>query len=102
MTDAEFLQEVKRSVLETDPEAEVCLFGSCARVAPREDSDWNFLVLTDELVDRVFKRRLRDHLYDLELDSERMISTIIQNRAVWKDLAVTDLHQNIREDGITV
>ena len=102
MTDAEFLQEVKRSIHEIDPQAEVWLFGSRARGDAREDSDWDFLVLTDEPVDRAFKRRLRDHLYNVGFESGRVIGTVIQNKAVWEDLAVTDLYQNVREEGMLV
>ena len=104
MTDAEFLQEVKRSVHEIDPQAEVWLFGSRARGDARPDSDWDFLVLTDKPVNWTFKRQLRYRLYDVGFDSEpvRVISTVIQNKVDWKGLAITDLYQNIREDGIIV
>jgi predicted nucleotidyltransferase len=77
MTDAEFLREVKRNVQEIDPQAEVWLFGSRARGDARHDSDWDFLVLTDELVNWGFKSRLRDHLYDVGFTSSHVISTVI-------------------------
>ncbi|MBC8156395.1 MAG: nucleotidyltransferase domain-containing protein [Bacteroidetes bacterium] len=102
MTDAEFLLEVKRYVLEIDPQAEVWLFGSRARGDARPDSDWDFLVLTDKPVDRQYKRTLRDHLFYLELDSERVIGTVIYNKQAWQDLAVTYLYQNVEEDGVVV
>ncbi len=102
MTDAEFLQEVKRNVQQIDPQAQVWLFGSRARGDARDDSDWDFLVLTDKPVDWMFKRRLRDYLFQLGLDSERTIGTLIQNRDVWEDLEVTDLYQNVQEDAIAV
>jgi hypothetical protein len=35
----------------------------------------------------------------LGLDSERIIGTIIQNKSAWEALELTNLHQNIREDG---
>ncbi len=102
MTDELFLQEVKRYVHEIDPQAEVWLFGSRARGDAREDSDWDFLVLTDKPVNWTFKCQLRDHLYDAGLHHERVVSTIIQNKVQWQELAVTDLYQNIKEDGFTV
>ena len=67
MTDTEFLQAVKQSVQEIDPQAEVWLFGSRARGDARPDSDWDFLVLTEKPVDRVYKRTMRDHLRELRL-----------------------------------
>ncbi|QHV99075.1 nucleotidyltransferase domain-containing protein [Spirosoma endbachense] len=99
MTNTEFLQEVKRYVHELDPQAEVWLFGSRARGDFREDSDWDFLILSDKPVDRNYKRLIRDHLFYLGLDSERIIGTIIQNKSTWETLELTNLHQNIREDG---
>lgn len=89
MTDAKFLQEVKRCVCEIDPQA-------------RADSDWDFLVLTDQSVDWVYKRRMRDHLYEFGLDTERVISPVIKNKVVWVGLGVTDLYQAIQEEGLVV
>ena len=99
MTDAEFLQEVKRYVLEVDPNAEVWLFGSRARGDFHSESDWDFLMLTDRPVDRLFKYNVWDHLNELELNAERVISTRIRNRADWRSLAVTDFYQNVVEEG---
>lgn len=99
MTDEVFLQEVKRYVHQIDPQAEVWLFGSRARGDAREDSDWDFLVLTDRTVDRSYKRLVRDNLFYLGLDSERVIGTVIQNKTSWKDLEITHLYQNVKEDG---
>ena len=48
MTDAEFLQEVKRNVQEIDPQAEVWLFGSRARGEAGPDSDIDLLVILDD------------------------------------------------------
>lgn len=100
MTDAEFLQEVKRSVHEIDPKAEVWLFGSRARGDARDDSDWDFLVLTDELVNWGFKSRLRDHLYDVGFNNSHVISTVIQSRKQPSFLTVTELYQNVMDEGV--
>ncbi|MBD2754827.1 nucleotidyltransferase domain-containing protein [Spirosoma validum] len=99
MTDELFLQEVKRYVHEIDPQAEVWLFGSRARGDARDDSDWDFLVLTEQSVNRVFKYKVWDHLNDLELLAERVMSTRVQNKTDWEDVEVTDLYQNIKDDG---
>ncbi|GAB3707077.1 hypothetical protein GCM10027592_40880 [Spirosoma flavus] len=99
MTDEVFLQEVKRYVQEVDPQAEVWLFGSRARGDARKDSDWDFLVLTNKAVNRSYKKLVRDNLFFLGLNSERVIGTVIQNKAAWNDLAVTHLYQNVSQDG---
>ncbi len=100
MTDAEFLLEVKRNVLQIDPLAEVWLFGSRARGDARTDSDWDFLVLTDESPNWTFKSRLRDHLYDVGFNTNHVISTVIQSRKQTPFLTMTDLYQNVMEEGV--
>ena len=100
MTNAEFLLEVKRNVLEIDPQAEVWLLGSRARGDARANSDWDFLVLTDELANWTFKRRLRDHPYDVGFSTNHVISTVIQSRKQTPFLTVTDLYQNVMEEGV--
>lgn len=99
MTDEQFLQEVKRYVQEIDPQAEVWLFGSRARGDAREDSDWDFLVLTNLAVNRNFKYQVWGHLNDLELIAQRAISTRVQNKEEWEDIDISDLYQNVKEDG---
>lgn len=99
MTDAEFLQQVKRSILEIDPQAEVWLFGSRARGDAREDSDWDFLVLTDKPVDRSLKNQLRDNLFEVELSSNKIIGSVIHSKTEWEDnYKVTPLYRNIKRD----
>ena len=99
MTDAEFLQAVKRSVLEIDPQAEVWLFGSRARGDARPDSDWDFLVLTPKPANGTYKRQVRDQLYDVGFDTNHPISTIIQSRSDAPFWMQTDLYQNVVEEG---
>ena len=100
MTDAEFLQEVKRSVHQIDPQAEVWLFGSRARGDAHDDSDWDFLVLTNESANWGFKSRLRDHLYEVGFETNHVISTVIQSRKYVPFLTVTELYQNVMDEGI--
>lgn len=99
MTDELFLQEVKRYVHEIDPQAEVWLFGSRARGDAREDSDWDFLVLTEQPATWTFKSRLRDHLYDVGFQTNHIISTVIQSKKEIPFLMITELYQNVMDEG---
>ncbi|RCR66934.1 nucleotidyltransferase domain-containing protein [Larkinella punicea] len=99
LTNKAFLQKVKESVHSIDPQADVYLFGSRARGNHRKDSDWDFLVLTSGKVTRDLKSTIRDQLFELELDAEKVISTIIRSKEEWDDYEVTDLYQNIKDDG---
>ena len=99
MTDEQFLREVKRYVHDIDPQAEVWLFGSRARGDAREDSDWDFLVLTEKVADWSLKNQLRDHLYNIELSSDKVIGSIVHSKQEWEeDYAVTPLYRNIKRE----
>lgn len=100
MTDEQFLQEVKRYVHEIDPQAEVWLFGSRARGDAREDSDWDFLVLTNNDLSDGRRWQFSDHLYDIELETGRMISTIVWPQKERSRFAVTDLYLNVMDEGV--
>ncbi len=103
MTDEQFLQEVKRYVHEIDPQAEVWLFGSRARGDAREDSDWDFLVLTEKPVNQLLKNRLRELFFEVELDNNKVIGSIIHSKQEWEDNhKVTPLYRNIKRDAMVV
>lgn len=56
------------------------LYGSRARGDYREDSDWDILVLTDKEVDGKLKRKIRDDIYNVQLEYIQPVSTLIYNR----------------------
>jgi predicted nucleotidyltransferase len=99
MTDEQFLQAVKPQVCEIDPLAEVWLFGSRARGNAREDSDWDFLVLTDNDLSGGRRWQFSDQLYDIQLESGRMISTIVWPQQQRRRYEVTDLYANVMDEG---
>jgi uncharacterized protein len=98
-TDTEFLQRVKATVQAIDPTAEVWLFGSRARGDARDDSDWDFLVLTDGPANWQYKHLLRDTLYDVGLEAGNSISTVIQSNKQKPLLSATDLFRNVMIEG---
>ncbi len=100
MTDAEFLLEVKRNVLQIDPLAEVWLFGSRARGDARTDSDWDFLVLTALDLSNGRRWVFSDHLTDLSLQTGQVISSIVYPEWERPRLSVTDLYRNIMNEGV--
>ncbi len=102
-THQKLLQDVKRTVLELDPEAEVILFGSRARGDAREDSDWDFLVLTEQEMYKSLKNSLHQKMFELELESEEIIGTIVKSKTEWQGkYIVTPLYKHIQRDGISI
>lgn len=99
MTDAEFLQAVKQSVHQIDPQAEVWLFGSRARGDARPDSDWDFLILTALDMSKGRRWVFSDHLTDLSVESGQVISSVVYPQKERVRLGVTDLYRNVAKDG---
>ncbi len=90
---------VSQAVRQLDPEAEVVLFGSRARGDSHDESDWDFLIISDKLVQKEEKRRLRDVLLDVELEQEVIISQIVMTPKDWKNAAGRPLHEDITDEG---
>jgi predicted nucleotidyltransferase len=90
---------VKQEVTKIDPAAEVILFGSRARGDFRKDSDWDFLVLLNGPLTQDLKSFIIDKLYDLELQTDSVISAIIHTKSEWEDRAVTPICQIIKKEG---
>lgn len=102
MTNKEFLEKIKETVLSYDGKAEVILFGSRARGDFRNDSDWDILIITESEADYLFQRKIRDEICDIELAFRMPVSTIIVNKNKWKQLEVTPLYKNVIAEGKAV
>lgn len=96
------LQVVKAKVLAIDNTAKVILFGSRARGDSRKDSDWDFLILTSKEVTFALKCEFRNSLYDIELETGEVIGTMIYNITEWDTRQYTNIHKNIKEDGVEI
>ncbi len=97
-----FINEIKNQVLSIDKNAKVVLFGSRARKDFREDSDWDFLILTSLTPDEKLKKELRDKLFLLELETGQAISSIIHSEKSWQNFSITDLYQVIEKEGVKI
>ncbi|MEW6405292.1 MAG: nucleotidyltransferase domain-containing protein [Chloroflexota bacterium] len=98
------LKRVKTAVHTLAPAAEIILYGSRARGAARADSDWDFLILLPSPPDKALETQIKDHLYDLELETDTVLSSIIRSKQEWSSAryAVTPLRQQVEQDGVPV
>lgn len=46
------------------------------------------------------KDEIREKLYEIELETDEVISTIIHQKKEWEERAVMPIHQIIEEEGI--
>jgi len=100
----ELLKRVKMAVQALEPQAEVILYGSRARGTARADSDWDFLILLPRAGDKMLEIQIKDCLYDIELETDMVLSSIIRSKQEWlsKRYEVVPLRQEIERDGIIV
>jgi predicted nucleotidyltransferase len=78
------------------------LFGSHARGDSNSNSDWDILVLLNNLtVDRKLEKEFREELFDVELQVGEPISTFVFSKKDWETKhSVTPLYFNVKRDGI--
>ena len=100
----EILRKVKEAVLQLETSADVILYGSRARDDYREYSDWDFLILLVGMIDTKRTDRIRCALYEIELDTDQIISSIVRSREEWDSprYSVVPLHRNIEREGISI
>ena len=98
------LKQVKEAVLKIEPTAGVILYGSRARGDANAESDWDFLVLVDGPVDAERVDRIRHRLYEIEWESDRILSSIVRSREEWshQPLSDTPFHSNVEIEGIVL
>lgn len=95
---------LKHILSKYDPQATCLLFGSRARGDYHDESDWDFLVLTDVPEDDNLKDNIRRNiLYEIEFKTGHHIAVIFHNKKAWQeDYRVTNLFQSIQEEGILI
>ena len=96
------LSRVKHKIKEIDPDAKVILFGSRARDDYHIDSDWDFLILTRLVVTQNLKNMISDSLFETELETESVLTGIVQNIDSWNSYSVTPIFKNISKDGVEI
>jgi len=98
----EFINKIRLGVKTKDPKAEVYLFGSRARGDNHQDSDWDILILVDDnKVSMDIEDKFRDDLFDLELETGQVISTLIYPKKYWQEtLIYSPLYESVNQEGI--
>ena len=95
---------IKNRILRKKPDAEIILFGSHARGEATADSDWDILILLNDLyVDLNIEKEYRDELFEVELETGEPISTFVFSKKEWETKhSITPLYRNIKNEGISL
>ena len=96
------LKKVRDKVHSIIPDADIILYGSRARAKADWESDWDFLILLDQKPDRQVMAELRDRLYELELESDTVLSTIVRSRDEWNSelYSILPFKEIVERDGV--
>ncbi len=95
---------IRQAVRAVEPGAEIILYGSRARGDAGPESDWDLLILVDGPVDGDRKTAIRHRLYEVEWDSDEVLTSIIFSREDWNSplYRAMPFHQNVDQDGISL
>lgn len=95
---------IRTKIHQKNPDAEIILFGSHARGDSNSNSDWDILVLLNNLtVDRNLEKEYREALFDVELEVGEPISTFVFSKKDWETKhSITPLYLNVKQDGIVL
>jgi predicted nucleotidyltransferase len=102
MSNQEILNKIRTAILSQDTYAQAFLFGSRARNTNRLNSDWDILILVNNpVVSNEIEDQFRDVLYDIELESGQIISTLIYPKETWNNnMKGSPLFRTIQNEGI--
>lgn len=102
MSDSKLLQQIQQSVRSIIPDAEIILYGSRARGEAREDSDWDLLILVDQDVDANLTKLVRDRLYEIELATDQILSSIIRSKKEWNSsqYSILPFKRRVEQEGV--
>ena len=98
----ELLQRVRQAVRKVEPEADIILYGSHARGDAQAESDWDFLILLDGVVDDARTDAVRHLLYEIEWESGEVLCSIVRSRQEWDSpwQQATPFAQSVLAQGI--
>ena len=94
-----FLDQIKSSILKEDANAFLILYGSRARGDNKEDSDWDILILTSKNRNVKFENKIRDSIYEIELEHLQPVSAIILDQKEWQSMKITPFYHNVTTQG---
>ena len=98
----QILQMIIRVVNKNAPDSEVYLYGSRARGNPNKLSDWDLLILLNQVnISFDFETMFLNDFYELELETGEIISPLIYSKDDWNiNHSITPLYENIKNEGI--
>ncbi|MFH1761268.1 MAG: nucleotidyltransferase domain-containing protein [bacterium] len=98
------LIKLKKKLLEIQPDSEIILYGSKARGDDDKYSDIDILILVGSPICKNLKTKIREIVYNTELEYDVVFGTIIENRNFWQSPIANamPIHWNIDKEGVVL
>ncbi|MEE4358241.1 MAG: nucleotidyltransferase domain-containing protein [Desulfococcaceae bacterium] len=98
------LKKIRTAVRSVSPDAVAVLYGSRARGDAGAESDWDILILMQGARGPESEEKFRDILYDIELETDTVISCIVRSEDEWSSdqYRHIPLKQEIEKEGIRI
>jgi predicted nucleotidyltransferase len=80
----EILSKIKLLVQDVIPEATVYLFGSRVTGKVHEESDWDILILTEEIYPKSLEWLIQDKLFPLSISIGSVFNFILATQDEWE------------------
>lgn len=98
------LKQVEQHIHSIAPDAEVILYGSRARGDAGLASDWDFLILVDQPLDDYRIVEIKNRLYDLELETDTVLTSIVRTRDEWNSprYSILPFKRAVEQEGVSL
>ena len=102
LDDKGLLADVKQTVRQFLPDADVYLYGSVARGTQEADSDYDFLVVTESKLGSKDEETIWDAVFEIEMAREAALSVQFCSHEDWRRHKGMPFYAEVRRDGIAL
>jgi predicted nucleotidyltransferase len=101
MEDIQIVTEFKENVGAVFPEAEIYFYGSRVMQTHKEDSDYDVLVLLEE-IDPAIREKIYDIAWEISFKYDVLISPVLAEKEEFSRLTASPFFINVKHTGMLI